>query len=166
MSGKSPGIQRASDYTAQPDMGTAGDRLAAMGGQPVLGGAFMLPEGELLQRRQNLASTSSPAAREMAKLRATSLDSRAAPGPSCMQIPPWLVRNMSPAMHCERHCETAVWMDTRTGHTKTRTLPVQDAIFKVLELFQMHQGLLHRIRLVKSFPSPVSKLSYCAYFRK
>lgn len=66
-----------------------------MGGQPVLGGAFLLPEGELLQRRQQLASTSSPAAQEMARLRATSLDSRMAPAPSPMQSPPWLVRATS-----------------------------------------------------------------------
>ncbi|EIE20286.1 hypothetical protein COCSUDRAFT_67565 [Coccomyxa subellipsoidea C-169] len=70
----------------------ARSKLAAMGGQPVLGGAFLLPEGELLQRRQQLASTSSPAAQEMARLRATSLDSRMAPAPSPMQSPPWLMR--------------------------------------------------------------------------
>lgn len=62
-----------------------------MGGFPVLGG-LMASESELLQLRQKLSSTSSPAAREMAHLRATSLDSRLAPAAPSQQIAPWLVR--------------------------------------------------------------------------
>lgn len=90
-------VQEAAALTSTPQLSdearrsNARTKLAAMGGQPVLGGAFMLPESQLLQHRQRLASTSSPAAREMARLRATSVDSRSPTPSTSMQSPPWLM---------------------------------------------------------------------------
>jgi hypothetical protein len=75
-----------------------------MGGMPALG-AFVMPEGELMQHRQALTATSSPAAREMARLRAASSNSRMS---EPAHNPSWLVRCVHHLMQNEqRHFPAA-----------------------------------------------------------